>query len=125
MMKIELDNFQGQLRIAAYSNNSITVASKSYNSNVIITSETVVEACLPDHAQNMTAPHVKTIIELKPEVVLFGTGKTTAFPPDEICHALYVRQIGFEVMDTGAACRSFNFLSGEGRQIVAALFITR
>ncbi len=123
-MKIELDNsYQDRPKIAAYSNNSITVANTAYSSNIIVTTGTVIEGCLPNNVQNMAESHIETIIGFNPEVVLFGTGKIITFPPDEICHTLYVRQIGFEVMDTGAACRSFNFLSGEGRQVVSALFI--
>jgi uncharacterized protein len=29
--------------------------------------------------------------------------------------------IGVEIMDTGAACRTYNILAGEGRRVVAAL----
>lgn len=123
-MKIELDNSALERRqIAAYSRGSITIADESYNSSIIVTSETVVEGCLPKQARDLEEAHVETIIELKPEVVLFGTGRRVAFPPDGACQLLYLRQIGFEIMDTGAACRSFNFLSGEGRRVAAALFM--
>lgn len=123
-MKLELDNSAlERRRIAAYSRGSITIADESYNSSIIVTSDAVVEGCLPEQARDLKESHVETIIELKPEVVLFGTGRLVAFPPDEACQLLYLRQIGFEIMDTGAACRSFNFLSGEGRRIAAALFM--
>lgn len=123
-MKIELDNSALERRqIAAYSRGSITIADESYNSSIIVTSETVVEGCLPKQARDLEEAHVETIIELKPEVVLFGTGRRVSFPPDGACQLLYLRQIGFEIMDTGAACRSFNFLSGEGRRVAAALFM--
>ena len=123
-MKIELDNSALERRqIAAYSRGSITIADESYNSSIIVTSETVVEGCLPKQARDLEEAHVETIIELKPEVVLFGTGRRVSFPPDGACQLLYLRQIGFEIMDTGAACRSFNFLAGEGRRVAAALFM--
>ena len=35
------------------------------------------------------------------------------------------RGIGIEVMDTGAACRTYNILMGEGRQVVAGLLPIR
>ena len=122
-MKIEPDINQGQHKIDAYSTGSITVAGISYGSNIIVTTGTVIDDCLPDNVHALEESHVRTMLEFKPEVVLFGTGKILTFPADEICQLLYVRQIGFEIMDTGAACRAFNFLSGEGRQIVSALFI--
>ena len=94
-----------------------------YTTHIIITPAAVIEGQLPDNVHSLAESHLIAMLEHKPEVVLFGSGKTLTFPPDEICEILYLRQIGFEIMDTGAACRAFNFLSGEGRQIVAALFL--
>ncbi len=122
-MKIEADINPGQHKIDAYGAGSITVAGKPYTTNIIITPDVVIDNKLPDNVASLAQPHVMTMLEHKPEVVLFGSGKTLAFPADEICEILYLRQIGFEIMDTGAACRAFNFLSGEGRRIVAALFL--
>ena len=122
-MKIEADINQGQHKIDAYAAGSITVAGIPYTTNIIITPAAVMEGQLPDKVQSLAESHLMTMLEQKPEVVLFGSGKTLTFPPDEICEILYLRHIGFEIMDTGAACRAFNFLSGEGRQIVAALFL--
>ena len=122
-MKIEADINQGQHKIDAYAAGSITVAGIPYTTNIIITPAAVMEGQLPDKVQSLAEAHLMTMLEHKPEVVLFGSGKTLTFPPDEICEILYLRHIGFEIMDTGAACRAFNILSGEGRQIVAALFL--
>ena len=122
-MKIEADINQGQHKIDAYAAGSITVAGMPYTTHIIITPAAVIEGQLPDNVHSLVEPHLMAMLEHKPEVVLFGSGKTLTFPPDEICEILYLRQIGFEIMDTGAACRAFNFLSGEGRQIVAALFL--
>ena len=124
-MKIEADINQGQHKINAYAAGSITVAGIPYTTNIIITPAAVMEGQLPDKVQSLAESHLMTMLEHKPEVVLFGSGKTLTFPPDEICEILYLRHIGFEIMDTGAACRAFNILSGEGRQIVAALFLIR
>ena len=121
-MKIEADINQGQVKIDAYAAGVITVAGTRYSTNIIITPDAVIEGRLPDSTLSLAEPHVTTILELKPEIVIFGSGRTLTFPPDEICEMLYLRQIGFEIMDTGAACRAFNFLSGEGRHAVAALF---
>ena len=121
-MKIEADINQGQLKIDAYAAGSITVAGIHYSTNLIITPEAVLEGQLPDSTHSLAESHVTTILGHNPEIVIFGSGGTLAFPADEICEMLYLRQIGFEIMDTGAACRAFNFLSGEGRQVVAALF---
>ena len=125
IMKLEADINQGEYKIDAYAAGSITVAGTVYATDIIITPEAVIEGRLPDQVRALEETHLATMIEYNPEVVIFGTGSALAHPPDEICQILYVRQTGFEIMDTGAACRAFNFLSGEGRRIVAALFRIR
>jgi len=59
----------------------------------------------------------------QPEIILIGSGKTLNFPNKEWGEYLNKRNIGFEIMDTGAACRSYNLLIDEGRNIVACLFL--
>ena len=121
-MKIETDISHGEHKIDAYGAGSITVGGMVYATGIIITPEDVMEDRLPDQVQALEEKHLAAMLEHNPEIMIFGSGRTLTYPPDEICEILYVRQIGFEIMDTGAACRAFNFLSGEGRRIVAALF---
>ena len=122
-MKLEADINQGEYKINAYAAGSITVAGTVYTTDIIITPEAVIENRLPRQVQALQATHLAAILEYNPEIVIFGAGGALAYPPDEIHEILYVRQIGFEIMDTGGACRAFNFLSGEGRRVVAALFL--
>jgi uncharacterized protein len=53
--------------------------------------------------------------------ILLGTGATQLFPAPGIREAFAAPGIGLEVMDTGAACRTYNVLLGEGRIFAAAL----
>ena len=124
-MKLEAEINQGEYKIDAYAAGSITAAGTVYATDIIITPEAVIEGRLPDQVQALEETHLATMLEHNPEIVIFGTGSTLTYPPDEICEILYVRQTGFEIMDTGAACRAFNFLSGEGRRVVAALFLIK
>ena len=55
--------------------------------------------------------------------MLFGSGPRIQFPPPQWLAALFGRRIGVETMDTQAACRTYNFLAGEGRKVVAALLV--
>jgi uncharacterized protein len=57
-------------------------------------------------------------------LVLLGTGPTQRFPPMEIRAALTSRGVGLEVMDLGAACRTYNVLVQEERRVAAALFLS-
>ena len=63
------------------------------------------------------------MVELAPEIVLLGTGAQFRFPEPALLAPLYKAGIGVEVMDTPAACRTYNILLGEGRNVVAALLV--
>lgn len=71
----------------------------------------------------LTAEHFTVLADLQPELVIFGSGTRLRFPPPAFLRALMSQRIGLETMDTLAACRTYNILAGEGRQVIAALLI--
>jgi uncharacterized protein len=75
------------------------------------------------HFEQLTAEHFALLAGMKPELVIFGSGKRLRFPPPAFLRGLMEQRIGLETMDTLAACRTYNILAGEGRHVVAALLI--
>lgn len=73
--------------------------------------------------EQLTADHFALLAELKPELVIFGSGSRLRFPPPAFLRALMAQRTGLETMDTLAACRTYNILAGEGRHVIAALLI--
>lgn len=73
--------------------------------------------------EQLSAAHFGRIAELKPELVIFGSGARLRFPPPAFLRELMSQRIGLETMDTLAACRTYNILAGEGRHVIAALLI--
>ena len=73
--------------------------------------------------EHLTADHFGLLADLKPELVIFGSGARLRFPPPLFLRSLMAARIGIETMDTLAACRTYNILAGEGRHVVAALMI--
>jgi uncharacterized protein len=71
----------------------------------------------------LEAAHFDRLAELGPELVIFGSGARLRFPAPAQLRALMARRIGLETMDTVAACRTYNILASEGRQVVAALLL--
>jgi uncharacterized protein len=71
----------------------------------------------------LAAEHLERAIALEPEVILLGTGARQHFPAPALLRAMLARGIGLEVMDTAAACRTFNVLASEYRRVVAVLFV--
>jgi uncharacterized protein len=73
--------------------------------------------------EELQANHFEQLALLDIELVIFGSGERLRFPHPQWLQALYAKRIGVETMDTQAACRTYNFLAGEGRKVVAALLL--
>ena len=69
----------------------------------------------------LESAHFEALLEHSPEVVIFGTGARQRFPHPRLVASLARVRIGVEVMATGAACRTYNILMGEGRRVVAVI----
>lgn len=73
--------------------------------------------------EDLTEEHFTRLAATQPELVIFGSGSKLRFAPPAFMRALMQKRIGIETMDTLAACRTYNILAGEGRQVIAALLI--
>lgn len=73
--------------------------------------------------EQLTEAHFERLAATQPELVIFGSGVRLRFAPPAFMRALMHKRIGIETMDTLAACRTYNILAGEGRQVLAALVI--
>ena len=100
----------------------ITIGGKTYNESLIITPLTL-ELWGVDAVAAITERHLRVLLELDLEVVLIGTGPHIEFPPPRVYRSILDRGIGVEIMDTPAACRTYNVLAGDGRKVAAALIL--
>ncbi len=73
--------------------------------------------------ETIALQHLEPLLDEQPDLIILGTGERQSFPPHELGMALLNRGVGLEVMDTGAACRTYNVLLSEGRAVAAALRI--
>lgn len=96
---------------------------KILTESVVVSSERLMEHWPPQHVDQLIAPHLTQLLELSPEIVLIGTGKSLQWPPAAALQPLRDNNIGIEVMDTAAACRTYNILMLEGRRVAAALMM--
>lgn len=92
-------------------------------SSLLISADQLIENWPPADVAQLSLDHLQAVLTLKPEVVLFGTGAKQVFLPQDLMVSFYQAGIGFEVMTTQAACRTFNVLVSEGRKVVAALML--
>jgi uncharacterized protein len=77
----------------------------------------------PAGFDELAAAHLQSLLELRPEIVLLGTGEQQRFPRPELTRALRDAGIGVEVMTVAAACRTYNILVAEERRVAAALLL--
>ena len=121
-MKIELDdNPLGKYRINAYSSEGVVISETRYTGSVIVTPDAIIDDWPPRTFADLAVQHIQVLLNLEPEIILLGTGSSLRFPDNDILQPVYSGHIGLEIMDTGAACRAYNFLSAEGRKVIAAL----
>ena len=121
-MKLHLSSAEGRNQITSCARGFVAINGVRHASSLLVTPSQVVEWSA-SNAQSLSGTHFDAALELQPEVVLLGTGAKLQFPSAEVLRPLIDAGIGFEVMDTGAACRTYNILMAEGRRVLAALIV--
>ncbi len=123
MATLDLDNNESHYQIRAYKPGFLRVNDKVYTTSIILTANELIENWQPDDISKLTADSLQPVIDLHIDILLIGTGDKLIFPKMEIYGHLINHGIGVEIMDTSAACRTFNALSAENRRVAAALIV--
>lgn len=121
-MRFTEDSSSGINVIRAYGGGEIKVNQEIYRGPLIVSAAVVVPGPAIGGAGELMPAHAEPILDLEPELVLLGTGARQSFPAAIFAAQFLAKRIGLEVMDTGAACRTFNVLIAERRRVVALLF---
>ncbi|MGE0030234.1 MAG: Mth938-like domain-containing protein [Steroidobacteraceae bacterium] len=109
--------------IVACSPGEIRLRDRAYTASVIITRTTVIEGWRPAAVDKLSIDDFGELLALSPEVVLLGTGWRQRMPAPALYAAFASRRVGLEVMDNGAACRTYNLLLAEFREVAVALML--
>jgi uncharacterized protein len=120
-MKMSLDEADAALVIRGYGPGEVAVGNRIYRSSLLVTPGGVRPDWGPQAADEISSTHLAEILEHRPELLILGTGAAQVFPARRLFADLMDAGVGYEVMDTAAACRTYNILLGEGRRVVAAL----
>lgn len=109
--------------IQNYNNGGFKVSGIQYETSIIVTAQKTTVWDVPRFS-DMTAEGIDNVLKNndKADVVLLGCGASIAFLPKDIRKDLQERGISVDIMDTGAACRTYNVLMAEGRRVIALLF---
>ncbi|MEW8690046.1 MAG: Mth938-like domain-containing protein [Candidatus Thiodiazotropha endolucinida] len=122
-MKFILDEASDGLSIQRYDQGEVTVSGVIYRENCIVLPDRIISAWRPGSFLDLRQEDFSFLAELSPEIVILGTGDKQHFPHPSLTQPLMQNQIGLEVMNTAAACRTYNILMSEGRRVAAALFM--
>lgn len=123
-MKLQADRIEGTNAIARHGPDGVIVNGKVLRSSVVVPWQGEVKDWPVDSFESLTTAHFQALADLKPELVIFGSGPRIRFASPGLMRPLIEARIGIETMDTAAACRTYNVLLAEGRSVVAALLFS-
>jgi len=121
-MKLHLQGAAGLNLITGYGAGYVAVNGARHTTSLLLTAD-LLTRWAPQSFAELAAAHFDRIVPLAPEILVLGTGPRLQFPAPPLTRALVEARIGLEVMDTPAACRTYNILMGEGRKVAAALIV--
>ncbi|MEW6677886.1 MAG: Mth938-like domain-containing protein [Pseudomonadota bacterium] len=121
-MKLHLDRSAVRFLITGYGPDHVLVNGVRHETSLIILPDELV-ADWPGNWSSLSSPDFDAVALRAPEILLLGTGPSQRFPAPAVYRHLIAARIGVEIMNTPAACRTYNILAGEGRRVAAALLL--
>ena len=122
-MKFHLTRPDGRNLFTGYGPGFVAINGTQHRSSVIVTADQVLPWNIDD-PQALTKAVFAGLAALPVEILLLGTGPSLSFPHPQLTQPVRDAAIGLEVMDTAAACRTYNILLAEDRRVAAALMVT-
>ncbi len=122
-MKLQSDPHSGANTITGYGDGYVEINKTPYAHAVVLSSDGAISTWPVKGFEDLEVNNFSQLVDLKPELILIGTGSRQRFPKPELLKALISAKIGFEIMSSQAACRTYNILVGEGRQVLLALIV--
>ncbi len=122
-MQITQDFGQASYIISAYEPGRITVNQSVHTRSLVVMPERLIDDWVPQDFDALCPEHFEPLIALRPDILILGTGARQRFPDTTIQRMFSSEGIGLEIMDTAAACRTYDILMSEGRSVAAALLM--
>jgi len=121
-MKLTQDNSTSTHAVTARAPGEVRIAGRLLRRSLVVSAESLDEDW-PVQAVTELGSSLEAIFRHRPDIVILGTGESQQFPAPDVFAAVAAQGIGFEVMDNGAACRTYNVLLAEGRRVALALIL--
>ena len=121
-MQLHSDRSDVQM-VTGYGPGWIAVDKVEHTGNILMASSGFLRPWNCTSFESLTPEHFAELAQLDAELILFGSGSRLRFVHPSWLQPLMARRIGLETMDTHAACRTYNVLAAEGRNVIAALIL--
>lgn len=123
-MNLSHDISNATYQVTSYQEGIITINETiSLTASFIVGLEEIKENWQPRTTDELQASDFDLLIAYQPELIILGTGNQLTFPKPEVYANLLANNIGFECMDNGAACRTYNLLTSDGRQVAMGILL--
>lgn len=121
-MRLNLENPANTLFIRGYTENTIKINDQVFSHSIIVTTQQVTPWDV-NHFNALSPKNFQVLAELDVEIIILGTGAKQRFPAMALAQTVIVRQKSLEVMNNGAACRTYNILAADGRKVAVAILL--
>ena len=112
-----------QKTFTSYGEGYVAVNEERFSQPIVVTQKQVHTDWSAQNFASLAPEHFEYFLALAPEVVLFGTGSQHSFPHPQLYRSLVDAGISIEFMNTQAACRTYNILVAEDRNVIAAILL--
>jgi uncharacterized protein len=120
-MKLHLADTRNRYTLTGYGTGYLAVNGSRYEHALIVTPDAEPQPWPVTAVATMTTENTGLLLANAPEIIIIGTGPTQVFPEPAQLRTLLEARVGLEIMNTPAACRTYNVLMGEGRRVLAAI----
>lgn len=120
-MKLHAESPKDLNIVTGYDTNMIEINRVQHSGALLFAVKGPIQSWAATQFDQIDTAALAPVLELRPELVLIGTGSRQRFVSPAVLRSLLQARIGVECMDTQAAARTYNILAGEGRHVAAAL----
>lgn len=122
-MKLQLTNLGETKLFTAHGEDHVMVNGERHERSIVVLADEVRDDWHAGGFGALDEACFAWFLDLRPDVLLLGTGAQQRFPHPRLYRALTDAGIGVECMTTAAACRTYNILVAEGRRVAAAILL--
>ena len=121
-MKLHLSSIKDRNTFTGHGPGYVAVNNTNHHNPLVVMADRLIADWPVAGLAMLTPEAIRQLLEYQPEIIILGTGAVQQFPVPAALQPLFEARIGLEVMDTPAACRTYNILMAEERRVLAAMW---